>query len=604
LTVRHPWRGDWGIRKEDKESLGYARARQSLSGRFLSGRSAIALAALSLSATPAGAQQGTPSQRLDPSQIERTFDAFRLEKERREKTEIRLPSVAETKAKPGSKPFFKLTAVVLEGAKTFPRERFVEIYRPYIGKSVSEADLAEIANAIGEVYREAGFHLSRAIVPPQEIDGGVVRVKVVEGAIDELFLKGEGAHSRARQLLDVILTEQPSRLATLERQLLRVNDTPGHRIADVALEEIGVATGRFRLIVYLETWRVLAGLGLDNRGIEAIGPFQSHFVSTFNSAFVPGDVIGGLFSTVPDSPRELTFGQLWYEAPVGLDGARFGLLAAYGEIWPSDERSLVGTRTRSTTIEARFTAVPLRTRRTSIWLTGSIGAGEVLEAEDDGTLYRDRLRTVAFTADYQHQDNQGAWNNLTVILRQGLPILGASKSDDPFLSRADGDATFSKVQFAFTRIQMLNEVWSVRFAAAGQWASTPLLASQEFFLGGQLFGRGYDTAEITGDNGIAGSVELRFDQKVNAGALKMIQVYGFFDGGAVRDFHTGEDRNISLVSGGGGVRWFFADDLQADVGVAVPLTYRSPENYYRDTRVFFLVSKSLKICPERPQARC
>ena len=151
---------------------------------------------------------------------------------------------------------------------------------------------------------------------------------------------------------------------------------------------------------------------------------------------------------------------------------------------------------------------------------------------------------------------------------------------------------------------MLNEVWSVRFAAAGQWASTPLLASQEFFLGGQLFGRGYDTAEITGDNGIAGSVELRFDQKINAGALKMIQVYGFFDGGAVRDFHAGEDRNISLASGGGGVRWFFADDLQADVGVAVPLTYRSPENYYRDTRVFFLVSKSLKICPERPQARC
>jgi hemolysin activation/secretion protein len=570
----------------------------------LSGRSAIALAALALWGAPAAAQQGTPSPRLDPTQIERTFDAFRVEKERREKTEIRLPSVAETKAKPDSKPLFKLTSVVVEGAKTFPRDRFVEIYQPYIGKSVSEADLAEIANAMGEVYREAGFHLSRAIIPPQEIDRGVVRVKVIEGAIHELFLKGEGAHTRARRLLDVVLSEYPSRLATLERQLLRVNDTPGHRIAEVALEEIGVATGRFRLIVYLETWRVLAGLGLDNRGIEAIGPLQSHFLTTFNSAFLPGDVVGGLFSTVPDSPRELTFGQLWYEAPVGLDGSRVGLLASYGEIWPSDERSLSGTRTRSTTLEARFTTVPLRTRRTSIWLTASIGAGEVLEAEDDALLYKDHLRTVAFTADFQHRDNQGAWNYLTVILRQGLPILGASRSDDPFLSRSDGDATFSKVQFAFTRIQMLNEVWSVRFAAAGQWASTPLLASQEFFLGGQLFGRGYDTAEITGDNGIAGSVELRFDQKVNAGALKMIQVYGFVDGGAVRDFHAEEDRNTSLASAGGGVRWFFADDLQADVGVAVPLTYRSPENYYRDARVFFLLSKSLKICPERPQARC
>ena len=67
--------------------------------------------------------------------------------------------------------------------------------------------------------------------------------------------------------------------------------------------------------------------------------------------------------------------------------------------------------------------------------------------------------------------------------------------------------------------------------------------------GGQLFGRGYDTAELSGDNGVAGSVELRFDQKINAGALKAIQAYGFVDGGAVRDFHAGEkNRNTSLAS--------------------------------------------------------
>jgi hypothetical protein len=34
----------------------------------------------------------------------------------------------------------------------------------------------------------------------------------------------------------------------------------------------------------------------------------------------------------------------------------------------------------------------------------------------------------------------------------------------------------------------------------------------------------------------------------------------------------------------GGVRFFLFDDLQADIGVAVPLTYRAPDNNNRSAR--------------------
>ena len=65
-----------------------------------------------------------------------------------------------------------------------------------------------------------------------------------------MALKGDGAEQFGiRPMLDAVLAEQPSRLATLERQLLLINGRPGVRIDDTALEEIGAATGRFRLIV-------------------------------------------------------------------------------------------------------------------------------------------------------------------------------------------------------------------------------------------------------------------------------------------------------------------------------------------------------------------
>ena len=59
--------------------------------------------------------------------------------------------------------------------------------------------------------------------------------------------------------------------------------------------------------------------------------------------------------------------------------------------------------------------------------------------------------------------------------------------------------------------------------------SAPHLAA--IYLGGLAFGRGYGSAEISGDNGVAGTVELRFDQKSSYQDLNGYQLYGFVDAG-------------------------------------------------------------------------
>jgi hemolysin activation/secretion protein len=87
------------------------------------------------------------------------------------------------------------------------------------------------------------------------------------------------------------------------------------------------------------------------------------------------------------------------------------------------------------------------------------------------------------------------------------------------------------LNFWFTRYQTLSDAWSVKLATAGQIASGPLLTSQQFYLGGLAFGRGYGSAEISGDNGVAGTVELRFDQKSSYQDLNGYQLYGFVDAG-------------------------------------------------------------------------
>ena len=112
-----------------------------------------------------------------------------------------------------------------------------------------------------------------------------------------------------------------------------------------------------------------------------------------------------------------------------------------------------------------------------------------------GPLYADHIRTASLTSDYRLQDNFGGTNFLTVNFRQGLDILGASHRGDDYLSRYGASGKFSALNFWYTRYQTITDAWSLKLAAAGQVASGPLFTSQQFYLGGLAFGRGYGSAE-------------------------------------------------------------------------------------------------------------
>jgi len=470
---------------------------------------------------------------------------------------------------------------------------------------VSQTDLASIASAVSETYRSSGFHLSRAIIPPQDIRGGTIRIQVIEGSVTDVTLQGEGAGAfGVRPMLNAVLAEHPSRLSTLERQLLLVNGLPGVRITDSALEEIGGPTGRFRLVLNVKVWHVYTSFGIDNFGAPSVGPWQGYATGAFNSYLMPGDTLAINLSTVANDPRELGFGRLAYDVPVGTEGVRAGMSALYSDVRPGDDRRLFNDRTTTEAIELHGSITPLQSQRSALTITVAAGLSNVSESDVFGPIYNDRIRTVSLTADYRLQDAFGGGNFATLTLRQGLDILGASHSSDDLLSRDGASSNFSVLGFWLTGYQTLSDAWSIRVSTAGQVASGPLFTSQQFYLGGLAFGRGYGSAEVSGDNGIAGSFELRFDQRLDLHYLSGYQLYAFVDAGAVWNDGYRIGDGVSLTSAGGGVRFFLWDDLRADIGVAFPLGYRAPDNDMRNARLLFSLSSALRLCPEKGVARC
>jgi hemolysin activation/secretion protein len=564
----------------------------------------ISLGLSGLACFPAHAQSANQPG-YDPRQTERRFEDHQSSQGANGRPRLPLPQFARPEGHGDTKPLFVLRHVSISGAAAIPQDRLATTYQAYIGKKVSQADLAAIAAAVSDVYRAAGFHLSRAIVPPQDIQGGQLRIQVIEGSITELTLKGDGAEQfGVRPMLDAVLAERPSRLATLERQLLLINGRPGVQIEDTAIEEIGPASGNFRLIVSLKTWHVFTSFGVDNLGSSSVGPWQSYGTAAFNSYLAPGDSLVFNLSTTPGDPRQLAFGRLSYDVPVGTDGARIGASGYYSEVRPGDFRHLYSDNIKTESFEIRGSIVPLQSQKSSLTLTVAAGFTNATEKDVFGPIYADRIRTASLSADYRLQDSFGGTNYLTVNYRQGLDILGASHRGDVDLSREGASGKFSALNFWFTRYQTLADAWSLKLAAAGQTASGPLFTSQQFYLGGIAFGRGYGSAEISGDNGLAGSAELRFDQKTNLQYLSGYQLYAFVDSGVAWNDGYRLSDGLSLTSAGGGVRFFLLDGLQADIGAAAPLTYRAPDNPARGARVLFSLTNALKLCPVRATTRC
>ncbi len=557
----------------------------------------------SLAMTPAHAQQANQPG-FDPRQTEKYFDDQQSGRDHPVRPPPRTPRLAQADIPADGRPLFVLRAVSLRGASVLPPAQLAACYRPYLGKMVSQADLARIAQAITESYRAAGFHLSRAIIPPQDIEDGRIRIQVIEGSITEVDIKGDGAEQfGVRPMFNAVLAEHPSRLATLERNLLLVNNLPGVRIVDSSLEEIGGTSGRFRIVVQLKAWHVYAFTGLDNLGSSSVGPWQTYATAAYNSLLTPGDTLAVNLATIANDPRQLGFGRISYEAPVGTDGLRLGGSALYSEVRPGDYRRLYDDVATTEAFELHSSFVAIQSQRQTLTLTVAAGFSDVSESDVFGKLYDDHIRTISLATDYRLQDAFGGVNYATLTYRQGLDIFGASHIDD-FTSRDGANANFSVLNFAYTRYQELTGPWSAKLSMASQTASGPLFTSQQFYLGGNAFGRGYGTAEISGDNGVAGSFELRFDQQTHFSYLSRLQFYAFSDSGVVWNdgYHPWD--GLSLISAGGGIRFFFGDDLQADIAVAFPLSYRSPDNSERSARLLFSISNALKLCPERGQGRC
>ncbi len=105
-------------------------------------------------------------------------------------------------------------------------------------------------------------------------------------------------------------------------------------------------------------------------------------------------------------------------------------------------------------------------------------------------------------------------------------------------------------------------------SVAGQYAADRLLTLEQFHVGGEAFGRGFNPSQFSGDDGAAADIELQLTHARPIGPMTGQQLYGFFDAASVHD--RGLAGWTQIDSYGGGLRFDLGPHLSGQFEVAVP----------------------------------
>jgi hemolysin activation/secretion protein len=488
-----------------------------------------------------------------------------------------------------------INSIALIGATAIDEADFKACYQKVIGHTVGEAELVGLSDCITQQYISTGYSVSRAVIPEQDVEGGRLVVKVIEGYISRVKFEGGDAERFKLASFAQPLTEQrPLTQDHLERHLLLISDMPGVSLEDTGLREIGDMTGNFELTVKVKTWQVWTSSAIDNRGTEAIGPYQSYQNISFNSLFGLGETIGVSYSSIADSTDELNFGLVSLDMPLNVTGMRLSAYFSGSLSEPSDFLKIFNTKNTTLAGGVNLDWNILRKRDHSLWIGTGVWGRNSQEENDFGTYIDDKLYGLNFYVRFTKNDQWGGENFFSANLKQGLDVWDASSKGDFKLSRFDGDGEFTKFNLNYFRNQIIDENWSIFFSGTAQLSSTSLLASQEFYFGGARYGRAYQSGVVSGDAGTAASLELRYSRSVDWGPLNGYQVYGFADIGTIWDRGNDFIDDAVLSSAGFGARLYLDYGIEADLAAAFPLDDDDLSDA-KDAEFFFKLSRSYKL---------
>lgn len=466
-------------------------------------------------------------------------------------------------------------------------------------------ELKQAAAAVQALYREHGYGAVVAYLPAQDIQGGRVRISVLEGRLAQIVVSGNQRFSEAnvRRSLPGLQTGVTPQVRELDAQIRLANENPARKIA-LTLEP-GAAPGQVdaQVLVTEQSPRRWT-LGLDNTGNTRTGRWRAS-VAYQDVALWDLDHQWSLqYQMAPDKPSAVTVLGLGYRMPLYRPGLMLDGFAGYSDV----DGGVTGTAAGPLQFSGRGRLWSLRVtdllqRRGELDQRVALSLNERTYLNDCGIAGLPAgvcgpagasvtVRPLAL--EYSLQRDRAGSLGFSSVLSHNFGWGGARAS------QADFDAARPGAPQRYTTLRLDAAValplraWQWQTRLGGQWSAQALVPGEQFGLAGMNAVRGYEERELIGDRAAFVALELygppwQPDWLGSAGGLRPLV---FADAGRVwnrLDTPCLDTRSVcSLASVGLGGRFSVAGvQLRLDLAHALRPASRTARG---DNRVHVLAS--------------
>lgn len=437
---------------------------------------------------------------------------------------------------------FPLKTVKIQGITVLPHDRVEALIAPFRGKTVSLADLQGVADKITKLYADAGYGLSFAVVPEQDVENGVVRLVAIEVYIDKITVEMTQRSAtfigpaKIRELLekqaDVLKEERPVKVEHIERMLLTLNELAGVK-ATVTVKRGLRGQGAARMALNIVATGMAVDASSDNRLRSDFGRTEYSIEGAFRSIGVVGDELA-LSGARSAREGDFSYWSARYQAPLFGSSTKGFLSFSRSNSKPS-KGSLGGADFEGVENAFHFGVVtPIFMHRTSNLKLRLEGVAVDSSSAFLGSKIVSN-KTRVFDADlaYDLADRFGGIDQAGLTIEQGINGLGAIRQRNvnalPAVSPIDSTAENLVVRARLGRSQSLFG-FNTQVNVDGQAVMYGILPSpSDCTYGGPANGVGFDVAALAADECVRANV--RVDRYIGLGRGFYISPYLTADAG-------------------------------------------------------------------------
>lgn len=490
------------------------------------------------------------------------------------------------------------------GGTVFPLEELSADFQPMIGQAVPLGEIADAVQRITARYQKAGYPLSYAYMPGNDLTDGTLVIVVVEGYIarTEIEVDNEAVAARIKALAEPLFEERPLTRASFERATLLMERIPGTKFAmraPVPKTANGATTLR---VEEREIERFSTGGSLE-------GGDEDDYMMLVNGAmrgFTPFAEELSAAAILPTGDDRYYAAE--YAQDIGTDGLRLRLGVNRFEGESDDTILLLGQniRVREDKVRTRFSAglsYPLILARQERWMLETRLQHHDEDADYTYSLMGQPFAQATQQLRYTAADLSSAYQRVTMTrlyeirgeVRQGFDpgntnrnriMIGTTVTDAP--ERTE----FIRLASQGRWVEQFLPRWRITARADGFWSPDRLPQPERGNYGGRRFARAYPDGQGEGDYGYAGDIELRYIQPLGFTWLTSIEPYILVDGA-----HTGFndlDLEHNLASGVIGFDISNGKNYRLGVEYAYPFGDEDIETGDRDGRINMRVSWNFK----------